>query len=241
MPTGAFPAAKPARIVGTDPRASMPPGSYPAAPPITDPSRIKDQSRVASMDGFVPQGIIAPQMVRPEAPGTYPAAPRMSPFGNVGQEFHKHGAPPTPSQYRNEMPPAAPHMGTPASQTAQTETQPSFWQQGGDLFNQASTAVEEKLQEHREAVQKYGPETVLKVLEQRAGNVPGSLTNTAPRPGGGPEQRYIPPQFAPPAQQTAQAEPTAQDLMALIESMKAKGATPEEIAFVQSLVNSQVA
>lgn len=247
MPTGAYPAAKPVSIVG-DPRMGLPPGSYPAAPPVKDQSRLKDQSRVASTDGFVPQGIIAPQMVRPEAPGTYPAAPRMSPFGNVGQEYHQHQAPPAPWQYRNETPPAAPHMGTPASQTADAG-EPTLWDSPGAYFQkktginprdvqQVTTRVQEGLQEIGENIEKHGVQGVQDRVNQMTGmGLPASLTNnTGPRGGGMGDPRYIPPQFPAPVQQAAQAQPTVQELMTLLEAMKAKGATPEEIAYVQSLI-----
>jgi hypothetical protein len=209
--------------------------------------------RVASTDGFVPSAMVKDQTrIAPDYPGAQPAgtyttpydAPRMSPFGNVGQEFHRHQAPPTPSQYRNEMPPAAPNQGTPASQTAQTETEPSFWEKTGDMFNQASTAVTEKLAENKKIVEevekKYGKLTPAKVKMWSWLNGLGGGTGTGSLPqgrGGNGGDIRSPSVMPPPVQQAEQQpEPSQSELIALLEAMRQKGATPEEIAFVESLV-----
>jgi hypothetical protein len=203
--------------------------SLPASMPV------KDQSRVAPTFNT--------QMVRPQVPGSYPAAPRMSPFGNVGQEYHQHSAPPTPSQYRNEMPPAAPNVGTPASQTATLDDggtgfldglKKKATEKGGELL----TAATEKLEEHREANKKFGPKTVLAAIEQKAGKVPQILKGYGE--SNGPNIRIQQPvQLRPVATAMAAPQPSIPQLEMLLQNMRANGATQEEIAFVESLIASQ--
>jgi hypothetical protein len=255
-PVSPFAGQPPASIVPPIPKA-RPPMQGPPRPiggmsftPGLPDAQKRYYDRVAQTPG-PQQPYSLPGYPGAQPAGTYTApydqAPRMSPFGNVGQEYHEHSAPPTPSQYRNEMPPAAPHMGTPASQTAQTEPEPSFWQQGGDLFKQASTAVTEKLAENKKMVaeieKKVGPLTPEKVKMWAWFNGLGGGAGTGALPegrgGNGGDIRY--PTITPPPQQATQraAEPdyTPADLIALKSRMVAAGASPEEIAFVDSLIN----
>jgi hypothetical protein len=256
MPVGGYPQAKPISIVATDPRVNMQPGAY----------FNKDQSRVPAT-----MAPIAPQMVRPEAvgsypvaqmqspvvtdprvnmpPGSYPAAPRMSPFGNVGQEYHQHTAPPTPSQYRNEMPPAAPNMGTPGSQTA---TLDDGQQQGWGSWIKDKTGVDvEKVatdivdgnKKIGDAIEQHGVEGVQTWVDQKTGmGIPQSLRGygegsndnalrSAQNAGFGVMQNA-------PASSGGGAEPqlSPEQLTTLLANMQAAGATPEEIAYVQSLM-----
>jgi uncharacterized protein (TIGR02594 family) len=255
-PVSPFAGQPPASIVPPIPKA-RPPMQGPPRPiggmsftPGLPDAQKRYYDRVAQTPG-PQQPYSLPGYPGAQPAGTYTApydrAPRMSPFGNVGQEYHEHSAPPTPSQYRNETPPAAPNMGTPASQTAQTETEPSFWEKTGDMFNQASTAVTEKLAENKKMVEeiekKVGPLTPAKVkmwswLNGLSGGGTADtnfdnnrsphqmVKNTAPAYGGAPSQ--------PPA---AESDYTPADLIALKSRMVAAGASPEEIAFVDSLIN----
>jgi spore germination cell wall hydrolase CwlJ-like protein len=209
------------------------------------PAFTKDQPRIASLGPVPasapppPQGVTLPGPMPPA--GTPPL--RMSPFGNVGQEYHRHQAPPTPWQYRNEAPPAAPNVGTPGSQTAQADTAPTFWQQGTDLFNQASTAVKEqvapKANEYFDAVKKVGLPGVTAYANQQSGQAPASITSAGPGARNPMEVTASQAMMGQPAPAAAQPSPT--ELMALLEAMRLKGATPEEMAFVQSLISEQAA
>jgi hypothetical protein len=209
------------------------------------PAFTKDQSRIASL-GPVPASA-PPPPAGVTLPGPMPPAGipplRMSPFGNAGQEYHRHQAPPTPWQYRNEAPPAAPNVGTPGSQTAQNDAAPTFWQQGTDLFNQASTAVKEqvapKATEYFDAVKEYGLPAVQNYANQQAGQAPASITSAGPGARNPMEVMAAQAMMGQPAPAAEQPSPT--ELMALLEAMRLKGATPEEMAFVQSLISEQAA
>ena len=210
-----------------DPRLNMAMGIYPASAQVMPP-QIPTDPRVNM------------------TPGALPAAPRMSPFGNVGQEYHEHGTTPNPSQYRNEMPPAAPHPGTPGSQTAEG---PSLWQNPGAWFqektgvdpNAVQQAATEKTQEYFDAVEKHGVDAVQQYANQQSGmGLPRSLTD----PGGG-RQDNPRPSYAllgggggggGGGTPSGQQQMAAADLLSLRARMVEAGATAEEIAYIDSLL-----
>jgi hypothetical protein len=210
--------------------------------PYTAP--MKDQSRIASTAG-PPIGFTKDQSrIMPTDPQADLGFSGMPPMGgslppDMAKAFGEWGV--------TRTPPAAPHLGTPASQTAQTEAEPSFWEKGADMFQQASTAVTEKLAENKKMVEeiekKVGPLTPEKVKMWAWFNGLGGGAGTGSLPegrgGNGGDIRY--PTITPPSQQAPQqaAEPdyTPADLIALKSRMVAAGASPEEIAFVDSLIN----
>jgi hypothetical protein len=132
---------------------------------------------------------------------------------------------------------------------------PSFWQQAGDLYNTASTAVQNKVEEAKATPEwKFAQdhpriaEFALKMMMGGGGN-PNSSGLGSPQDRGGSFNQYMPQmaQMAPqasPMQQGGQVDPL-QVLTSLQQNMIAQGASPEELAYVQSLIdelsNSQVA
>jgi hypothetical protein len=246
MPAGAYPQAKPISIVATDPRVNMQPGAY----------FNKDQSRIAPTSAP-----IAPHMVRPQVPGSYPAAaPAVDPQAALGfTNMPPMGGalPPDMAKAFGEWgvtrtPPAAPHLGTPASQTATLDdSQQQGWggwikDKTGVDVTKVATDVEEKLEEHREANKTFGPKTVLKVLEQRAGKVPQSLRGYGEASENQDRNRYLmaagaglmggSPVSGSTSTQGGEPSLSQAQIAQLLTAMQQKGATPEEIAYVQSLI-----
>lgn len=221
-PVGAFPAAsKPASVFAGDPRISTTPlGSLPAA----KPKDIQLAWNVPPIGGSLPSW-------KADALGVW--STNRKPSGPAAQ-------------------PGTIHSQTAQATSAPAEDKPSFWQQAGDLYNKASTSVQQQVEAAKETpgfkfAQEHPrlAEFALKMMMGGGGN-PNSngLGNPQDRSGLPYRPQVQQPQMAQAPQANAQQDPLTllNDLKA---NMIAQGATPEEIAYVQSIIdelsNSQVA
>jgi hypothetical protein len=250
------PAQRPASVFG-DPRVGVTPlGAYPAA----KPAKITWDNKTPVQDVL---NNPAPNPYRSVAPLQYGPSPseamfdtmRSVPLTPIGPAWNvppMGGALPADIGTAlgvwstNRVPPAAPHPGTPASQTAEA---PSLWQDPGGWFqkktgvdpNAVKQAAVENTDKYFDKVKEYGVENVKTYADQQMGIAPAAAKWAATSGRDpvriGTSSGSVDAQIAPIVEQL-QSVPVDQ-LLVLQEQLRAQGATPEELALIQQLIDQQ--
>ena len=147
----------------------------------------------------------------------------------------------------NRRPPAAPHLGTSTSQTAQSETDDSIWEGANDWIQakveQAKPYVERAAEGQKQVADAQANPVKNFFLNMMLGGATGGGMNPNADPmGRGANPFPYQPSFGSlpmqPQQQEAQAIPV-DILTALKAELAAKGATPEELAIIDQLIAEQ--
>jgi len=242
----------------TSGRSAVAPFAPPRAP-TAGRSEVVPTAPPASPLGNVPPAAKQPRLTMPA--GTY-TAPYDRPVGDPQANLGFTGMPPMGGAIPPDMakafgewgitrtPPAAPHLGTPGSQTAeiQDDAKKSVWEQGGDW-------IKTKVEEAKPVVEQIS-EGQKKVAEAQANPVKNFLLNLYLGTGGGTPQsardRYlatVTPGRGKPFERQARSPlplptpsappPQAQSVDAFMQQLRTAGATPEEIAYILQLIEQQ--